>query len=103
MDDLVQGLVAAWRGGSDGRVFNLVDDEPHRTSEFAFLAADLQGLPRPEWIDVEEARESYRPGRLRRKLSNRRIRNRRLREELEVELKYPTYREGLPAAVAEGE
>lgn len=101
VDDLACGLVAAWRKGSDGRVYNLVDDAPHRAWEFAFQAADLHELRRPEWIEPEEARRRYDPEILRRKLASRRLRNRRLKEELGVNLKYPSYREGLPAAVAE--
>jgi hypothetical protein len=65
------------------------------------LAADLHGLPRPEWIESGEALERLGEGRLRRKLDSKRIRNRRLKEELAVELEYRTYRTGLPAAVAE--
>jgi nucleoside-diphosphate-sugar epimerase len=102
VDDLVSALLAAWQRGGDGRVYNLVDDEPHRASEFAYLAADLQGLPRPEWIEESEARERLGEARLRRKLANKRVRSLRLKDDLKVELRYPTYREGLPAAVSEG-
>jgi nucleoside-diphosphate-sugar epimerase len=102
VDDLVTALLAAWKRGGDGRVYNLVDDEPHRASEFANLAADLQGLPRPEWIEELEACKQLGEERLRRKLANKRVRSVRLKDDLEVELRYPTYREGLPAAVSEG-
>ncbi|NIR43110.1 MAG: hypothetical protein GWN99_04270 [Gemmatimonadetes bacterium] len=95
----MSGLIAAWQKGGDGRVYNLVDDEPHRASEFANLAADLQGLPRPEWIEESEARERLGEQRLRRKLASKRVRSRRLKEDLKLELKYPCYREGLCAAV----
>ncbi len=101
VDDLVSALIAACWRGIDGRVYNLVDDAPHRSSEFALLAAELHGLSAPQWVDREEAEARYGPGRLRRKLSNKRVRNRRMREELEVELRYPDYRTGLPAAVKE--
>ncbi len=104
VDDLVSGLVAASRMGSVGEVYNLVDDEPHRSSEFALLAAELHGLPAPEWVDEEVARARYGDSRLRRKLQNKRVRNRLLKEALRVELEYPNYRVGLPAAVRrEGE
>jgi nucleoside-diphosphate-sugar epimerase len=99
VDDLVSGLLAAWTRGGDGRVYNMVDDEPHRASEFANLAADLQGLPRPEWVDESEARRRLGEERLRRKLANKRVRSLRLKDDLMVELRYPTYREGLAATV----
>ncbi len=99
VDDLVSGLLAAWTKGGDGRVYNLVDDEPHRASEFADLAAELQGLQRPEWVDESEARRRLGEERLRRKLANKRVRSLRLKDDLRVELTYPTYREGLAAAL----
>jgi nucleoside-diphosphate-sugar epimerase len=101
VDDLVSGVIAAWQRGGDGRVYNMVDAQPHRASEFANLAADLHGLPRPDWIDATEARGRYDDDQLRRKLANKRVRSVRLAPELGVELRYPTYREGLPAAVRE--
>ncbi|UCF18350.1 MAG: NAD-dependent epimerase/dehydratase family protein [Gemmatimonadota bacterium] len=101
VDDLVRGLLAAWQRGSDGRVYNLVDAEPHRASEFANLAADLHGLAQPDWIGEEEARRIYGEAQLRRKLDSKRVRSVRLGAELGVELKYPNYRVGLPAAIAE--
>jgi nucleoside-diphosphate-sugar epimerase len=101
--DLVSGLLAAWTEGGDGRVYNLVDDEPHRASEFANLAADLQDLPRPEWVDESEARRRLGEERLHRKLANKRVRSVRLKDDLGVDFRYPTYREGLAAAVSEGQ
>jgi nucleoside-diphosphate-sugar epimerase len=99
VDDLVTGIIAAGRHGSDGRIYNMVDDEPHRASEFANLAADLHRLPRPQWIDEPEARARYDAERLRRKLENKRVRSLRLAEELGVELEYRSYVKGLPASI----
>ena len=78
-----------------------MDDEPHRSSEFALLSARLQGLPEPPWVDASEAAERYGERRLRRKLSDKRVSNRRAKEELGLELAYPSFRVGLPAAVEE--
>jgi nucleoside-diphosphate-sugar epimerase len=99
VDDLVTGMIAAWRHGAEGRVYNLVDDEPHSASDFARLAARLHELPEPAVISESEARERLSESRLRRKLSNKRVRSVRLKEELGVALAYPSYRVGLPAAV----
>jgi len=101
VDDLASGLVAAWQAGGAAEVYNLTDDEPHRTSEFAFMAADLHGLPRPRIVDAKEAAELLGEERLRRKLDSKRVRNRRMREELGVQLEFPSYKIGLPSAVAE--
>lgn len=100
VDDLVGGLIAARERGRPGRVYNLVDLAPHRASEFACLAADLHGLERPRWVEKEEATSRLGEDRARRKLDSKRVRGTRLREELGYELRYPTFRTGLPAAVA---
>ena len=100
VDDLVTALMASLRRGAAGEVYNLTDDEPHLTSQFAMMAADLQGLPRPRWVDEAEAAELLGEERLRRKLDSKRVRNRSMKEELNVSLDYPGYRVGLPAAVA---
>ncbi len=101
VDDLVTGIIKAWQRGEDGQVYNMVDQRPHHASEFANLAADLNGLPRPAWIDESEARDRYLPDEFLRKVSSKRIRCVRLIENLEVQLQYPTFEEGLPASVAE--
>jgi nucleoside-diphosphate-sugar epimerase len=101
VDDLVSGLIAVWRCGVGGRVYNLSDDEPHQAHEFAIQAAELHGLPEPGWVDESVAFDRLGESRVRRKLDSKRVRNRRLTQELGVQLAYPTFRTGLPAAVAE--
>lgn len=100
IDDLVEGFVAAWRRGQPGRTYNMVDERPHRASEFANLAADLNQLPRPAFISEASARARYDEGELRRKIASKRVRCERLRRELQLEFRYPSFLTGLPAAVA---
>jgi len=101
VDDLVAGLIAACESGRAGAVYNMVDERPHRASEFANLAADLNRLPRPALISEAEARARYDAATLRRKLASKRVRCSRLREELGVRLKYPDYRAGLAASATQ--
>lgn len=101
VDDLVSGIVAAARHGADGAVYNIVDRRPHRASEFANLAADLQGCARPPRLSLAAAAARYGDAEFRRKTSSKRIRCARLVEDLRVELRYPSFEGGLPAAVAE--
>lgn len=98
VEDLVAGLVAVWRQGRNGRIYNLADGHPLPSSEYALITADHLGVDLPT-ISVREARERYSSSRLARKLGSKRVENRRLREELGVELRYPSVREGLPAAL----
>lgn len=100
VDDLASALEACWRRGSNGRVYNAADDRPHHSSEYARFTAELLGLEVPT-ITLAEAREAYSEDALARKLGSKRVANRRLQEELEVELRYPTFREGVPAALEE--
>lgn len=100
VDDLVTAMIAIWRAGANGRVYNVCDDEPHLSSDYARLTASLLGLELPA-VSLPEASALYDPDRLARKLASRRVSNRRLRVELGVELAYPTYREGVPASLRE--
>lgn len=100
VDDLVVALIAIWRAGANGRIYNACDDEPHLSSAYARLTASLLGLDLLE-IDEDQARALYDPDRLARKLASRKVSNRRLRRELGVRLLYPSFREGLPAALRE--
>lgn len=100
VDDLVTALIAVWRAGASGRVYNVCDDEPHLSSEYARLTASLLGLDLLE-ISEDAASSLYNPDRLARVLASRRVSNRRLRGELGVSLAYPSVREGLPAALRE--
>lgn len=100
VDDLAAALMAIWKAGANGRVYNVCDDEPHLSSEYAHLTASLLGLELRE-ISEEEARATYDPDRLARRLASRRVSNHRLRQELGLTLRYPSFREGLPAALRE--
>lgn len=100
VDDLAAALAALWREGRNGRVYNLSDGHPHRSADFARLVAELCGLELTV-IGREEAEARYSETRLARKLGSKRVSNRRLRQELGVVLRYPSYEEGVPAALRE--
>jgi nucleoside-diphosphate-sugar epimerase len=82
------------------RIYNVADDEPAPPQDVVAYAAGLMGIaPPPEmpFADAElspMARSFYE--------GNRRVSNRRIREELSVRLLYPTYRDGLSALWREG-
>lgn len=101
VDDLVDGLVAAWQRGSDGRIYLLCDDDPVTAGEYVKLTAELLALPLPPVTDREDIREEISGSAFERRISARRCRNRRMREELGVSLRYPSVREGVPAALRE--
>ncbi|MEX2583896.1 MAG: NAD-dependent epimerase/dehydratase family protein [Gemmatimonadota bacterium] len=101
VSDLAAGLLAAWRKGAPGEVYLLCDDEPTTGQDYAELTASLLSLPLPPTVDREDIRDELNVDVFERRISSRRCRNRRMREELGVELRYPTVREGVPAALRE--
>jgi nucleoside-diphosphate-sugar epimerase len=95
VDDIATTLLAAIDRPRPGAVYNVTDDEPTAPQTVTEHAAALTGLPLPPAIDFDAAdlspmaRSFYG--------ENKRVRNRRIREDLGVTLAYPTYREGLAA------
>lgn len=103
VDDLAEGLVAAWHRGTDGRTYLLCDDEPVTGKEYAELTASLLSLPLPPTIDRDDIRHELATSAFERRIGARRCSNRRMREELGVVPRYPSVRVGLAAALrAEG-
>ena len=103
VDDLVEALIAAWLHGSNGRIYLVCDDEPTTDHAYAKLTAELLSLPLPPTVNREDIRHELGVDAFERRVSSRRCTNARMREELGVQLKYPTIWNGLPAALrAEG-
>ncbi|AWN36995.1 SDR family oxidoreductase [Methylobacterium radiodurans] len=95
IDDIAATLSASIDRPRPGAVYNVTDDEPAPPQVVTAYAAGIAGLPLPPEVDFETAdlspmaRSFYG--------ENKRVRNRLIREELGVELAFPTYREGLAA------
>ncbi|MFT4716276.1 MAG: nucleoside-diphosphate-sugar epimerase [Paracoccaceae bacterium] len=93
LDDIAQTLLASINQPNPGAVYNLCDDEAAPPEDVIKMAAELLKLPVPDAIDFDRAdlspmaRSFY--------AESKRVSNRRLKQELGVELRYPTYREGL--------
>jgi hypothetical protein len=64
-------------------------------TDFFFRVADVLGIPRPPAVTMEEARRRLGEGMLSYLAESKRIDNRRMREELGVELMYPDLKAGL--------
>jgi nucleoside-diphosphate-sugar epimerase len=101
VDDLVAGLVAAWERGRPGETYLLCDDEPVTGAEYAELTAELLALPLPPAVSREDIRQELSGSAFERRVGSRRCSNRKMREELGVVPRYPSVREGVPAALQE--
>lgn len=96
-DDLARVCFAAGHHSKPGPVYNVSDGHPTTMTDFFYRVADTLGIPRPPAISLAEARERMGEGMLSYLAESKRISNRRLRQELGVELLYPDLAAGLPA------
>ena len=99
VEDIAGVLEASIARPRAGAIYNVADDEPAAPGDVVAYAAELIGVPPPPEVPFAEAdltpmARSFYEG-------SRRIANDRIKSELEVELRYPTFREGLAALLEE--
>lgn len=100
-DDIALAVVAAARAPEGVRVLHLVDDEAAEGAAVTAEAARLLGIAPPPAIPFEAARAGMSPMGLSFWSENRRVANARTKRRLGIAWRYPTYREGLRAILAE--
>ena len=100
--DIARVLAASIARPRAGAIYNVCDDEPASAADVVAHACALLGVAPPPLVPFEEAalspmgRSFY--------ADNRRVSNARIKDELGVKLRYPDYRAGLAALLAdEGE
>ncbi len=98
--DIAQAIDAAFTRKPSG-IFNVADDEPSPPGDPLVFAAQLLGVASQPEIPFADAAPSMSPLALSFWRECRRVRNDKLKRELGVVLRYPTYREGLRALFAE--
>jgi nucleoside-diphosphate-sugar epimerase len=98
--DIAQAIDAAFTRQASG-IFNVADDEPTPPADPIVFAAQLMGVAPPPEIPFEQAAPSMSPMALSFWQECRRVKNDKLKRELGVRLRYPTYREGLRALFTE--
>ena len=98
VDDIVQTLMASMNNINPGQAYNLADDKPAASHEVISYACDLLDIEPPPLIPIQDAdmapiaRSFYK--------DNKRISNHKIKHELGVDLRYPSYEEGLQACLA---
>ncbi|HUI14180.1 MAG TPA: SDR family oxidoreductase [Xanthobacteraceae bacterium] len=98
--DIAQAIDAAFTRRAAG-IFNVADDEPSPPGDPLLFAAQLLGVAAPPELPFAEAAPSMSPLALSFWQECRRVGNDKLKRELGVALRYPTYREGLKALFEE--
>ena len=96
VSDIAQAIDAAFVRHADG-IFNITDDEPTPQGVPIAAAAALLGVAPPPEVPFAEAAKAMTPMALSFYGESKRVRNAKLKHELGVALRYPTYREGLRA------
>jgi nucleoside-diphosphate-sugar epimerase len=98
VDDIARVLEASMASPNPGRIYNVCDDEAAPPAEVIAHACKLLDRAPPPLVPYDQAelspmaRSFYR--------DNKRVANRRIKEELGVDLAYPDYRIGLEALLA---
>ncbi|MEM7026031.1 MAG: SDR family oxidoreductase [Pseudomonadota bacterium] len=95
VDDIVQTLRASMARPNPGAIYNLADDEPAPPQDVITYACELLGIEPPPEQPFETAELS--PMARSFYSDSRRVSNDRIKHELGVKLRYPSYREGLRA------
>lgn len=87
--------------GGDGEIWNVSDDEPAPPQDVVTYAAELLGIAPPPEQALDEA--TLQP--LARSFydENKRASNEKIKQRLNIQLGFPTYREGLDALFETGE
>ena len=92
VDDAAAAVLAAETYPRPPRTFLISDGQPVLRKDFYAHLARLLGCRPPTFLEPPpESRSTLRS------TTNKRVSNRRMREELRLELAYPSYREGLAA------
>ena len=93
--------MAAVANDSARGVYNCVDGDHASTTRYLQETAAAADLPAPRLVTLAEARAQIAPGMLAFLAESRRVSNRRMLDELGVQLIYPTLQAGIRASLAE--
>ena len=98
-DDIAAALEASIEAPNPVRAYNLCDNEAAPPQDVIAYAAELLGVEPPPLTPIDQVEMSPMAASF--YAESKRVSNQRLREELGVKVKHPTYREGLAATLAE--
>ncbi len=98
VEDIASVLIASLKQPNPGAIYNIADDKPAPPQDVLAYAAELMGLEIPPLIPFEEAEMSDMAKSF--YSDNKRVSNKRIKEELGITLEYPTYKEGIRASLS---
>lgn len=100
VDDIARVLGASIARPRPGAVYNVCDDKPAPPAEVIEEACRLLGIAPPPLEPFAEAVKTMSPMAQSFYADSKRVRNDRIKTELGLRLRYPSYREGLRALLA---
>ena len=100
VEDLASVLIASMTHPRPGAVYNVCDDDPAPPEAVVAYAASLLGMPPPPLVPLAAAglspmAQSFYD-------DNKRVANALIKKELGIKLRFPDYRAGLAAILADG-
>ena len=98
-DDLAQVCVAAATAKAAGEIYNVSDGTNSNMTEYFNTIADFCGLDRPPLVDWDEAEKSISKGMLSYLKESRKMDNSKMIKELDIQLLYPTLKDGLKSCL----
>ena len=100
VDDIARVLTASIIRPNPGAIYNLCDDDPAPPAVVIEEACRLLGVPPPPLVPFERAKAGMSEMARSFYADNKRVRNDRIKRELGVTLRYPSYKDGLRALLA---
>lgn len=101
VDDVAAVLEASIARPRGGAIYNVCDDEPAPQHEVVEYAAKLLGIEPPAAEPFDEAARTLSEMVLSFYTDSKRVKNDRMKNELRITLRFPTYAEGLTALLHE--
>ncbi len=101
VDDIARVLAASIAKPNPGAIYNVCDNEPAPPAEVTAYACGLLGIDPPPLEDFEDVKDRMSPMALSFWNDNRRVDNARIRNELGVKFRHPSYRSGLQEILVE--
>jgi nucleoside-diphosphate-sugar epimerase len=101
VEDIARVLEASIARPDPGAIYNVCDDDASPPQDVVAFAATLLGIAPPPEIAFADAAATMSPMALSFFADNKRVSNRRIKEQLGVRLAYPDYRAGLRAILKE--
>lgn len=99
-DDLASACIAAMRLGRPNRAYNAVDDTEMKMAGYFDRVAEVFGLPKAPRLSRSDAEKLLSPVQMSFMRESRRIGNRRLKNELNLRLAFPSVDDGIADALA---